>query len=108
MRNFGKITGHHPRPQFHLSLLGALALLGTWRHLAATVGTSKGRGMQWQTTPKTCPECSMPEPYRSPDWTLVPAETGPRLNTNTNNNNTVRTTCPNINPQPTELNPICN
>jgi hypothetical protein len=32
------------RPQFHLSLLGALALLGTWRHLAAKVGTPKGRG----------------------------------------------------------------
>jgi hypothetical protein len=32
----------HSRPQFHLSLLGALALTGTWRHLAAKVGTSKG------------------------------------------------------------------
>jgi hypothetical protein len=27
---------------------------------------------------RTCLECSMPEPYRSPDWTLVPAKTGPR------------------------------
>jgi hypothetical protein len=34
----------HSRPQFHLSLLGALALMGTWRHMAAKVGTSKGRG----------------------------------------------------------------
>jgi hypothetical protein len=55
MRHFGKITGHHSRPQFHLLLLGALALLGTWRHLAAKVGTSKGRGKQWQTTPKNLP-----------------------------------------------------
>jgi hypothetical protein len=27
---------------------------------------------------RTCPECSMPEPYQSPDWALVPAKTGPR------------------------------
>jgi hypothetical protein len=55
MRHFGKITGHHSRPQFQLSLLGALALLGTCRHLAAKVGTSKGRGKQWKTTPKKLP-----------------------------------------------------
>jgi hypothetical protein len=54
-RHFGKITGHHSRPQFHLSLLGALVLLGTWRHLVANVGTSKGWGRQWQTTPKNVP-----------------------------------------------------
>jgi hypothetical protein len=53
--NFGKITGHHSRPQFHLSLLGVLALLRTRRHLVAKVGTSKGRGKQWQTTPKNLP-----------------------------------------------------
>jgi hypothetical protein len=27
---------------------------------------------------RTCPECSVPEPCRSPDWALVPAKTGPR------------------------------
>jgi hypothetical protein len=43
------------RPQSHLSLLGALALIGTWRHLAAKVGTSKGKGKQWQTAPKNLP-----------------------------------------------------
>jgi len=37
------------------------------------VGTSKGGGRQWQTTPRTCPECSVPEPYRSHGWALVPA-----------------------------------
>ena len=26
----------------------------------------------------TCPGCSVPEPYRSPDWALVPAQTIPR------------------------------
>jgi hypothetical protein len=27
---------------------------------------------------RTCPECSVPEPYRSPDWALVLAKTGLR------------------------------
>ena len=40
------------RPQFHLSLLGSLASLRAYRHLAAKVGTSKGGGKQWQTTPQ--------------------------------------------------------
>jgi hypothetical protein len=46
-----KLPGHS-RSQFHLSLLGALALMETLRHLAAKVGTSKGKGEKWQTTPK--------------------------------------------------------
>jgi hypothetical protein len=58
LSNIGLIAGILKTPfspKFHLSLLGALALLGTWRHLAAKVGTSKGRGKQWQTTPKNLP-----------------------------------------------------
>ena len=47
-RNLGKVTGHISRPQFHLSLLGSLASLRTYRHLAAKVGTPKGGGKQWQ------------------------------------------------------------
>jgi len=43
------------RPQFHLSLLGSLASLRTYRHLAAKVGTYKGGGKQWQTNPKNLP-----------------------------------------------------
>jgi hypothetical protein len=42
-------------PQFHLSLLGSLASLRTYRHLVAKVGTSEGGGKQWQTTPKNLP-----------------------------------------------------
>jgi len=26
--------------------------------------------------PRTCPGCSVPEPYRSHDWALVPAKAG--------------------------------
>jgi len=54
-RNLGKITGQISRPQFHLSLLGSLTSLWTYRHLAAKVGKSKGGRKQWQTTPKNFP-----------------------------------------------------
>jgi len=27
---------------------------------------------------RICPGCSVPEPYRSPDWVLVPVKTGLR------------------------------
>ena len=38
----------------------------------------------------TCPGCSLPEPYRSPDYALVPVQTSSRAeyyNNNNNNNN---------------------
>jgi hypothetical protein len=54
-RNLGKITGQLSRPQFHLSLPGSLASLRMYRHLVAKVGTPKGGGKQWQTTPKNLP-----------------------------------------------------
>ena len=66
-RKWGKITGQISRSQFHLSLLGSLASLRTYGHLAKKVGTSKGGGKQCQTTPRTCPGYSVPEPYRSHD-----------------------------------------
>jgi hypothetical protein len=44
-RYLGKILGYSFSPiKFHLSLLGSLASLITWRHLAATVGASRKRG----------------------------------------------------------------
>jgi hypothetical protein len=64
----------HSRPQFNLSLLGAIALMGTWRHLAAKVGTSKAGESNGKLPLRTCLECSVPEPYRSPDWALVLAK----------------------------------
>jgi len=40
-----------------------------WERLKA--GESNGK-----LHPRTCPECSVPEPYRSHDWALVPAKPG--------------------------------
>jgi hypothetical protein len=51
-----------------------------WEHLKA-----------WESNGKlplrTCLECSVPEPYRSPDWVPVPAKPTQGLNTINNNNN---------------------
>ena len=47
------------------------------------MGTSKGGGGSNGNLPlRTCPGCSVPEPYRSPDWFLVPAKPASGLNTN--------------------------
>ena len=64
IRNLGKITGHLSRPHFNLSLLGSLASLRTYRHLASKVGTSKVGGKQWQTSPKDLPrmQCARAAP----------------------------------------------
>ena len=72
-RNLGKIMGQISRSQFHLSLLGSFASLRTYGHLAAKVGTSKGGESDGKLPPRTCPGCSVPKPYRSHDWALVPA-----------------------------------
>jgi len=40
-----------------------------WEHLKA--GESNGK-----LPPRSCPGCSVPEPYRSHDWALVPAKPG--------------------------------
>ena len=49
---------------------------GTWWW---KVGTSKKLGeSNGKLQLRTCPGCSVPEPYQSPDWTLVSAQTGPR------------------------------
>ena len=54
-RHFGKSTGQHSRPQFHLPPLRSLASWLTWRHLVAKVGTSKRGGKLWQTIPNNLP-----------------------------------------------------
>jgi len=62
-----KLPDNISHPQFHLSLLGSLALSWTWRHLATKVGMSKGGERNGNLPLRTCPGCSVPEPYRSPD-----------------------------------------
>ena len=81
--NLGKITGHLSSAQFHLSLLGSLASLLTYRYLAAKVGTSKGGGKQWQTTPKNVPQdavCQSHTVHRTGLWFLPTRSL--RLNSN--------------------------
>ena len=70
------------RPQFHLSLLGSVASLRTYKHLATKVGTSKGGESNGKLPPRTCPGCSVPEPHRSQDWALFLPTRPLRLNTN--------------------------
>ena len=72
-RNLGKLTGKISRPEFHLSLLGYLASLRTYRHLAAKVERLKTGESNGKLLHRTCPGCSGPEPYRSHEWSLVPA-----------------------------------
>jgi hypothetical protein len=50
----------------------------TQRHLAEKVGTSKGGESNGNLPLRICPDCSMSEPFWSPDWVLVPAKTGLR------------------------------
>ena len=64
------------RPYFHISLLGSLASFRTYRHLAVKAGTSKDGESNGKLTPGTFAGCSEPEPYRSHDWALVPANPG--------------------------------
>ena len=46
----------------------------TWRHLAEKVGTLKAGESNGNLPLRTCPGCSVPEPYRSPNWVLVPTK----------------------------------
>jgi len=46
---------------------------GTWRLKWERLKAGESNGKQ---PPRTCPGCSVPEPYRSHDWALVPAKPG--------------------------------
>jgi hypothetical protein len=67
----------------HVEILNLNKVIVTWRHLAAKVGTSKGRGKQWQTTPKNLPrmQCAraIPVAWLGSGSCQKPAQ---RLNTN--------------------------
>ena len=82
-RNLGKITGHLCRPQFHLSLLGSLASLRTYRHLAAKVGTSKCGGKAMAIYPQELAQDAVCQGHTGHMTVLWFLPTRPlRLNTN--------------------------
>ena len=60
-------------PHFAARISRVVADGGTWRLKweRLKVGESNGKLL-----PRTCPVCSVPEPYRSHDWALVPAKPG--------------------------------
>jgi len=43
---------------------------GNWRRKCERVKAGESNG---KLPPRTCPGCSVPEPYRLHDWALVPA-----------------------------------
>jgi hypothetical protein len=49
---------------------------GTWRQKWERLNAGKSNG---KLPLRTCPGCSVPEPYRSQDWALVRAQTGPKV-----------------------------
>ena len=72
-RNLGKITGQflaHSCTYRCQDLSRRCGRTGIWRRKwkRLKAGESKGK-----LPPRTCPGCSVPEPYRSHDWALVPA-----------------------------------
>ena len=48
---------------------------GNWRRNLERLNVGESNG---KLPLRTCPGCSIPEPYRSLDWALVPAQTSPR------------------------------
>jgi hypothetical protein len=48
---------------------------GTWRQKWERLKAGESNG---KLPLRTCQGCSVPEPYRSPNWALVPAQTGPK------------------------------
>ena len=71
--NLGKITGQFiaHSSSFRCQNLSRCRRTGTWwrKWERLNAGDSNGK----LPPPVTCPGCSVPEPYRSHDWALVPA-----------------------------------
>ena len=82
-RNLGKITGQllaHSSTFRCYDLSRRCGHTGTWRRKWERL---KARKSNSKLAPRTCPGCSVPEPYRSVDWALVPASPASKgLNTN--------------------------
>ena len=82
-RNLGNIIGHISRPQFHLSLLGSLASLRTYRHLAGKAGTSNGGGKAMGNYPQALAQDAVCQSHTGHMTGLWFLPTRPlRLNTN--------------------------
>ena len=72
--NLGKITtGHLSRPPFTARISRVFSEGGTWRLKRVRL---KAGESNCKLPSRTCPGCSVPEPYRSHDWALVPAKPG--------------------------------
>ena len=72
-RNSGKITGQflaHSSTFRYYDLSRLCGRTGTWRRKWERLKAGESIG---KLPPRTCPGCSVPEPYRSHDWALVPA-----------------------------------
>ena len=72
-----KLTGHFSSVIPSFADRGLSHVACTWRHLEAKVGRSKGGESNGNLPLRNCLECSVPEPYRSPDWALVPVKNRP-------------------------------
>ena len=75
-RNPSKPAAARLRPRAHwyrhkLSIMRPKFSYQTVKKLVVCMGESNGK-----LSPRTCPGCSVPEPYRSHDWALVPAKPG--------------------------------
>jgi hypothetical protein len=72
-RNLGKITGNFlaQSSTFRCQDLSRLCgRTGTWRRKWERLKAGESNG---KLPPRTCLGCSVPEPYRSLDWALIPA-----------------------------------
>ena len=72
-RDLGKITGQflaHSSSFRCQELQRRCGRKGTWRRKWERLKAGESNG---KLPPRTCPGCSVPEPYRSHDWALVPA-----------------------------------
>ena len=72
-QNYYRISFSPTVPPFAARISRVVADGGTWRLKWERLKAGESNG---KLPPRTCPQCSVPEPYRSHDWALVPAKPG--------------------------------
>ena len=72
-KNYYRISFAPTVPPFAARISCVVADGGTWRLKWERLRAGESNG---KLPPRTCPGCSVPEPYRSYDWALVPAKPG--------------------------------